>query len=88
MADSEKTLGVVANENNDSNEKKSDSESKLNTQNDNEDADSLEEQPLDIGEHYVVKRSDETWRKSTQSPLYLIIQNVNTTQCHSIFRSG
>lgn len=31
-------------------------------QNDNEDADSLEEQPLDIGENYVVKRCDETWR--------------------------
>jgi histone acetyltransferase MYST1 len=30
---------------------------------DNEDADSLEEQPLDIGEHYLVRRSDGSWRK-------------------------
>lgn len=27
-----------------------------------EDGESGEEQPLDIGEHYVVQRSDETWR--------------------------
>jgi hypothetical protein len=30
---------------------------------DNEDADSVEEQPLDIGEHYLVRRSDGSWRK-------------------------
>lgn len=30
---------------------------------DNEDSESLEEQPLDIGEHYLVQRTDETWRK-------------------------
>lgn len=30
---------------------------------DNEDSESLEEQPLDIGEHYVVRRSDDSWRK-------------------------
>jgi histone acetyltransferase MYST1 len=32
---------------------------------DNEDADSVEEQPLDIGEHYLVRRSDGSWRKYT-----------------------
>lgn len=30
---------------------------------DNEDSESLEEQPLDIGEHYLVRRSDDSWRK-------------------------
>lgn len=30
---------------------------------DNEDAESVEEQPLDIGEHYLVRRSDGSWRK-------------------------
>lgn len=30
---------------------------------DTEDSESLEEQPLDIGEHYLVRRTDETWRK-------------------------
>lgn len=33
---------------------------------DNEDADSVEEQPLDIGEHYLVRRSDGSWRKQTE----------------------
>ncbi|KAG8338068.1 hypothetical protein J6590_009351 [Homalodisca vitripennis] len=28
---------------------------------DNEDSESLEEQPLDIGEHYLVRRSDDSW---------------------------
>lgn len=28
-----------------------------------DDADSLEELPLDIGEHYLVRRSDNSWRK-------------------------
>lgn len=28
-----------------------------------EDTESVEEQPLDIGEHYLVRRSDESWRK-------------------------
>lgn len=27
-----------------------------------DDADSLEEMPLDIGEHYLVRRSDDSWR--------------------------
>lgn len=27
-----------------------------------DDADSLEELPLDIGEHYLVRRSDDSWR--------------------------
>lgn len=30
---------------------------------DNEDAESVDEQPLDIGEHYLVRRSDGSWRK-------------------------
>lgn len=30
---------------------------------DNEDSESIEEQPLDIGEHYLVRRSDDSWRK-------------------------
>lgn len=30
---------------------------------DNDDSESLEEQPLDIGEHYLVRRNDESWRK-------------------------
>lgn len=30
---------------------------------DNEDSESSEEQPLDIGEHYLVQRRNETWRK-------------------------
>lgn len=29
-----------------------------------DDADSLEEMPLEIGEHYLVRRSDDSWRKS------------------------
>jgi len=35
----------------------------INLSGDNEDADSVEEQPLDIGEHYLVRRSDGSWRK-------------------------
>lgn len=34
-----------------------------NQPNDNEDADSLDEQPLDIGEHYLVRRAADSWRK-------------------------
>lgn len=49
-----------SNTENDTIEKKD--ESKQTQNNDNEDADSFEEQPLDIGENYVVKRSDGTWR--------------------------
>jgi len=30
---------------------------------DSEDAESIEEQPLDVGEHYLVQKTDETWRK-------------------------
>lgn len=30
---------------------------------DNEDSESLEEQPLDIGEHYLVRRKSDDWRK-------------------------
>lgn len=30
--------------------------------NDNEDSESLEEQPLDIGEHYLVRRTDDSWQ--------------------------
>nr|CAD7591165.1 unnamed protein product [Timema genevievae] len=32
---------------------------------DNEDNDSLEEQPLDIGEHYLVRRSDGSWHTNS-----------------------
>ncbi|GLV45942.1 males absent on the first [Carabus blaptoides fortunei] len=63
------------NENTDSNEKKSESDSKPPHQNDNEDADSLEEQPLDIGEHYVVRRSDDTWH-----PAEIIQTRYNETE--------
>lgn len=60
MANDEKTSDLLTAEN-EAIEKKD--EAKQAQQNDNEDADSLEEQPLDIGENYVVKRSDGTWRK-------------------------
>lgn len=40
--------------------KKSESESKSANFND-EDSESVEEQPLDIGEQYLVRRSDESW---------------------------
>lgn len=36
------------------------------TAGDTEDSESLEEQPLDIGEHYLVRRSDDSWRKYTK----------------------
>ncbi|CAG9828862.1 unnamed protein product [Diabrotica balteata] len=39
--------------------KKSDNENKPNIQ--DEDSESAEEQPLDVGEHYLVRRSDDTW---------------------------
>lgn len=42
--------------------KKTESDSKPSQSHD-EDNESVEEQPLDIGEHYLVRRSDETWRK-------------------------
>lgn len=45
--------------------KKQENESKPQTQND-EDSESAEEQPLDIGEHYLVRRSGEVWRKFVQ----------------------
>lgn len=35
-----------------------------------DDADSLEELPLDIGEHYLVRRSDDSWRKYIQQKLF------------------
>lgn len=41
--------------------KKSESDSKPSLQ--DEDSESAEEQPLDIGEHYLVRRSDDSWRK-------------------------
>ena len=41
---------------------------------DNEESESLEEQPLDIGEHYLVRRNDESWRKFSQ-PLYFWLEN-------------
>lgn len=30
---------------------------------DNEDSESLEEQPLDVGEHYLVRRKSDDWRE-------------------------
>lgn len=33
---------------------------------DHEDLDSLEEHPLDIGEHYLVRRNDDSWREYIQ----------------------
>lgn len=42
--------------------KKGDEDMKPAVNND-DDTESNEEQPLDIGEHYLVKRSDESWRK-------------------------
>lgn len=33
------------------------------TTGDNEDSESVEEQPLDIGEHYLVRRKSDDWRK-------------------------
>lgn len=45
------------------NEKKSENANQEKGAGDNEDSESLEEQPLDIGEHYLVRRSDGSWRK-------------------------
>lgn len=45
------------------NEKKSENSNQEKGAGDNEDSESLEEQPLDIGEHYLVRRSDGSWRK-------------------------
>ncbi|KAK3917416.1 Histone acetyltransferase KAT8 [Frankliniella fusca] len=42
-------------------EKKSESASSDGKTLDGEDGDSLDEQPLDIGEHYLVRRGDDTW---------------------------
>lgn len=58
MAESEK----VADPPTDTMRKKSESEQKPSNQND-EDSESMEEQPLDIGEQYLVRRSDDSWRK-------------------------
>lgn len=44
-------------------EKKSENTSTDIKTGDNEDSESMEEQPLDIGEHYLVRRSDESWRE-------------------------
>lgn len=44
-------------------EKKSESASSDSKTLDGEDGDSLDEQPLDIGEHYLVRRGDDTWRE-------------------------
>lgn len=37
-----------------------------------DDADSLEELPLDIGEHYLVRRSDDSWRKYINNMITII----------------
>lgn len=42
--------------------KKAENDCKSNIPHD-EDTESVEEQPLDIGEHYLVRRSNESWRK-------------------------
>lgn len=42
--------------------KKSENDTKP-AQSHDEDNESVEEQPLDIGEHYLVRRSDDTWRE-------------------------
>lgn len=60
MADSDKN----ANGNGENMGKKAENECKSNIPHD-EDTESVEEQPLDIGEHYLVRRSDESWRKWT-----------------------
>ncbi|GFG37149.1 hypothetical protein Cfor_00398 [Coptotermes formosanus] len=44
---------------------------------DNEDADSVEEQPLDIGEHYLVRRSDGSWH-----PAEVIQTRYNDAENH------
>lgn len=44
-------------------ERKSENPTNEKPPGDNEDSESLEEQPLDIGEHYLVRRSDDSWRK-------------------------
>lgn len=44
-------------------ERKSENSTNEKPPGDNEDSESLEEQPLDIGEHYLVRRSDDSWRK-------------------------
>lgn len=46
-----------------------------------DDADSLEEMPLDIGEHYLVRRSDDSWRKSH----FHCLQLTTINSCH-VFR--
>lgn len=58
MADSDKT----EDRNNESMGKKAETDCKSNIPQD-EDTESVEEQPLDIGEHYLVRRSDDSWRK-------------------------
>lgn len=58
MADSDKS----ASSNGENMGKKAENDCKATIPND-EDTESVEEQPLDIGEHYLVRRSDESWRK-------------------------
>lgn len=59
MADSDKNT----NSNGENMGKKPENDIKSNIPHD-EDTESVEEQPLDIGEHYLVRRSDESWRKN------------------------
>uniref|UniRef100_A0A1B6CTY5 Chromo domain-containing protein n=1 Tax=Clastoptera arizonana TaxID=38151 RepID=A0A1B6CTY5_9HEMI len=44
---------------------------------DNEDTESIEEQPLDIGEHYLVRRSDDSWH-----PAEIIQTRFNEQESH------
>ncbi|CAH0386885.1 unnamed protein product [Bemisia tabaci] len=62
-------------------EKKSDLACKTDksdrSSNDNEDSESSEEQPLDVGEHYLVRRSNESWH-----PAEIIQTRYNDAEGH------
>lgn len=82
MADGEKVTSMKVNNNSAMKTGKSEKRSENYNHNekgsgDNEDAESLEEQPLDIGEHYLVRRSDDTWRKSLILFLFLVNSALN-----------
>lgn len=59
------------------NEKKSENTNQEKGAGDNEDSESLEEQPLDIGEHYLVRRSDGSWH-----PAEIIQTRYNEQESH------
>lgn len=68
MADCDKNSNL----NTENSDKGHEMENKSNIQHD-EDTESVEEQPLDIGEHYLVRRSDESWRKRHNITLFSIV---------------